>query len=395
MLCPFNHIFAKLWVRFWGREKLRGKRRIFIFGAFGGRDYKDNSAIFFEYMLSNHPEIDSYWVIRADAYHDHAKKGYSVPPFDRVLIKESFHANVMTLIANVIICSHGRYDVTDYRKSEFGKETVDVMLTHGIAALKKTKSGSAAGAPIISYATYADIVVASSAEEARIKNQEWGIPKEKIALTGLPRHDRLFYQRKNIIAQKNTILFMPTWRSWNADKTTLRGSHFLVQITAFIAESGLDSYLGRHGINMKIYIHMWMREFFAEFKQTFSLQNISILDQENDLLETMLKSSLLITDYSSVCWDFLFIDKPVLFYQFDIDEYLQHTGSYIDLKKDLFGPVAYNAEDAAFWVRFFVENNFSTERFQDKMDEMKKFAFAYNDGKNCERLFQAIFKRFS
>lgn len=50
-----------------------------------------------------------------------------------------------------------------------------------------------------------------------------------------------------------------------------------------------------------------------------------------------MRCRMLITDYSSVCWDVLYQDKPSLFYQFDIDKYNEAHGSYIDMDTELFG----------------------------------------------------------
>jgi CDP-glycerol glycerophosphotransferase (TagB/SpsB family) len=139
---------------------------------------------------------------------------------------------------------------------------------------------------------------------------------------------------------------------------------------------------------------MWMREFFEDFEKGFSLENIEILDQDTDLQEAIAASALLVTDYSSVCWDFLFLDRPVLFYQFDRDDFLEHTGSYIDLGKDLFGPVADSAEEASAWVRKFIAEEFSATPYRPRMEAMKKFAFVQRDSKNCERLAQAVLSRW-
>jgi len=89
----------------------------------------------------------------------------------------------------------------------------------------------------------------------------------------------------------------------------------------------------------------------------------------------------------------LFLGKPVLFFQFDLEDYLERTGSYLDLRKDLFGPVARNAEEAFSWVRRLVETGYSTEAFDGQMGRLADFAFAYRDGKNCERLAREIFRR--
>ena len=76
----------------------------------------------------------------------------------------------------------------------------------------------------------------------------------------------------------------------------------------------------------------------------------------------------------------------MLFYQPDLDEYEEKRGAYIDLKKDLFGPLAYNGHAAADLVTQFVENRFNPEQFMDQIDRMKKWAFTYIDDRNCERV---------
>ena len=137
-----------------------------------------------------------------------------------------------------------------------------------------------------------------------------------------------------------------------------------------------------------------MREFLEDSRKGFSPRDIEVLDLEIDLQEVLLGSALLVTDYSSVCWDFLFLDRPVLFYQFDLDEFLERTGSYIDLRKDLFGPVATTAEEASAWVRKFIAEGCSATPYRPRMEEMKKFAFVQQDSKDCEMLAQAILSRW-
>ncbi len=73
-----SFFLAKAWVGLRGRDALRKGRRIFLYGAFGGRRFDDNSAAFFEFMVANHPEIDSYWVIRKDCF-DGKIQGRSLP----------------------------------------------------------------------------------------------------------------------------------------------------------------------------------------------------------------------------------------------------------------------------------------------------------------------------
>jgi CDP-glycerol glycerophosphotransferase (TagB/SpsB family) len=395
VLSPISYLAAKFFVLLVGRERLNKRRNKVLFGAFGGRRYGDNSAAFFEYVISEYPEVDCYWVIREDSYRERRKRKDKPPvPPDRILLKDSFRANVMALIADIYVYSHGRYDVTDYPKIDV-RGVFEVMLGHGITALKRTDMKTTVSGELIAvHSGDADLVVASSTMEAAIKITEWGIPEEKIVICGLPRHDRLLSRRGEARAERKRILYMPTWRSWNARRISMGKSGFFREIESFLKDPRLNECLKGNNIHIQLYVHMWMREFFEEFKKRLPLGGIEIVDQEDDLQDLILKSALLITDYSSVCWDYLLLDKPVLFYQFDVEEYLVHTGSYIDLKKNLFGPVARNVDEAVSWVRSLVETGFSTDPFRAEMERMKAFAFAYTDGKNRERLAMAISDRY-
>ncbi|KUK99781.1 MAG: Glycerophosphotransferase, partial [Synergistales bacterium 54_9] len=112
---PFNRFFALIRVRMRGVEEIRAGRRIFLFGAFGGRCYGDNSAALFEHMVEHHPEVDSYWVMRKDVYTEYMKSD-NIPFPGKVVFKGSFRANILALIAEVHVYTHGHYDVTDYPK---------------------------------------------------------------------------------------------------------------------------------------------------------------------------------------------------------------------------------------------------------------------------------------
>lgn len=383
---PLNRALARAWVRIRGREALRLDSPVFLYGGFGGRRYGDNGAAFFESMLQNHPEVESFWVIRKDCCPGRPGRR-PIPDPSRILFRGTFRANVLTLVADALIFSHGRYDITDYAVAET-PEALNVMLDHGITGLKR--EGRVAGTSM-----ELDLIASSSRGEAEIHEKEWGIPPGKIAITGLARHDRLLSRKKIPSGRGADILFMPTWREWNSRKVSLTRTGFFSEIRSFLLDPELAEILDRRRIRLRLYVHMWMREFFEEFRREFEAGPIEVLDQEIDLQEVLLGSSLLITDYSSISWDFLLLDKPVLFYQFDLDDYLQRTGAYLDLEKNLFGPVALTANEAVYWVRYFVENDFSTVPFTDAMERAKKFAFAYRDGKNCERLAEEILKRKS
>lgn len=297
----------------------------------------------------------------------------------------------MALLTHAYIYTHGRYDVTDYSKKDT-PDVIDVLQGHGICAMKRKISKKRIGEShaIVGCAKDADLIVASSQTEGDIKCKQWGIPRDKIVVTGLPRYDRLS-RLKNEIKERKSILYMPTWRDWEAKAVSLHSTSYFKNVKAFVIDSGLNEYLKEKGYSLLVYVHIRMRDFFDSLKQLLS--NVQVLSPNVDLQDVILSSSMLVTDYSSICWDFLYLDKPVIFFQFDLEKYIEHRGAYLDLKKDLFGPVAYTPEKTTLLVKYIVDSGFSTEKWNKKREEMKRFAFDYQDGRNCERLAQKIFER--
>lgn len=101
----------------------------------------------------------------------------------------------------------------------------------------------------------------------------------------------------------------------------------------------------------------------------------------------MMRCSMLITDYSSVCWDVYYMDKPVLFYQFDYDMYNQAHGSYINMENDLFGNRSTTEDALLNDVEYFANNGF-VENEKDRLAAPKYFE--YRDNNNSKRIYDFL-----
>jgi CDP-glycerol glycerophosphotransferase (TagB/SpsB family) len=102
--------------------------------------------------------------------------------------------------------------------------------------------------------------------------------------------------------------------------------------------------------------------------------------------EMLMRASVLVTDYSSVAWDFHYMKKPVVFFHFDLDKYLNVHGSFINLKKGLFGPHATTADKLVPRIAKAI--------LKPPAVRVDPKNFKYNDRLNCERVYEAIADRF-
>jgi CDP-glycerol glycerophosphotransferase (TagB/SpsB family) len=103
----------------------------------------------------------------------------------------------------------------------------------------------------------------------------------------------------------------------------------------------------------------------------------------------MMRSKLMITDYSSASWDMFYMKKPVIFYQFDAKDYLDIHGSYLDFEQELFGARAVQLDSLLDCITSAVDNDFKLdEQYHEKYER----AFLYVDDHNSERILKAIQK---
>ena len=111
-----------------------------------------------------------------------------------------------------------------------------------------------------------------------------------------------------------------------------------------------------------------------------------------DYQEIFKKSKLLITDYSSVPFDFAYLRKAIIYTQFDKKNFFQshtYTQGYFSYEKDGFGPVLYNYEDTINEIIKSIKDNCKVEK--KYLNRINNF-YTYDDKKNCERVYNEIKK---
>ena len=135
------------------------------------------------------------------------------------------------------------------------------------------------------------------------------------------------------------------------------------------------------------YIHPKFAGYIENFRDIAGDRVTYIPFGKQPLNELMMKCSMLITDYSSVCWDVYYMDKPVLFYQFDYDMYRVAHGSYINMETDLFGNRSTQEDALLDDIKHFVDNGFE-ENERDRIAAANYFE--YRDNNNSKRIYDFL-----
>lgn len=369
------------------KHKFNG-RNIWLIGGHSGDIYNDNAKFFYEYMLKEHNDVETYWVVNKDS-----------KVFDKIPGKKLIRGSVENYLyyynSKAIVFSHApSADIAPYNfavpvLNYFHKKTVKVFLNHGTISFKKRKPMNKKFKNIIDnlYKSY-NIVTASSEFERNVMVNDWGMLDDSVYIVGNARYDNL---PTNEVAQTRDILYTPTWRDWikfSSGKFT--DTDYFKSIMNFLNDDKLNKILDDKDINVKIYMHHLMHEFIDDIKENITGKRIVFLDKGVTLANEIRKSAVNITDYSSVAIDFLYMNRPILFYQFDLEEYMEKVDSYIDLKGEMFGFLAYNNEEAVNKLIEIIENNF--EVMDNQKNKRNKF-FRYNDNKNCKRIYDCVISK--
>lgn len=219
-------------------------------------------------------------------------------------------------------------------------------------------------------------VVSSDIEKEKIET-EFKQPKETIADIGMCRYDKL----NEAGEAEKVILVMPTWRMWltgTSEKSFLE-SEYCKKWMSLLLDKSFISNINKQGYKLIFYLHPELRKYESLFKQN-GVETASV-----GLQDIMMKADTLVTDYSSVYFDMAYMNRNIVFWQFDRDRYAteHYQGLFVDHSK--FGYMADNEDDIP---RAILEHILNGIDYGDR-DYINKF-FIYRDNKNCERTITTI-----
>ena len=199
--------------------------------------------------------------------------------------------------------------------------------------------------------------------------------------SGLARTDKLVnidknkvYELKkkyNLLDEKRPIvLYAPTFRDKDLENN--------------ICSYKIDKLCKLTNIKFIVTCHPQEKELAKDLDIPDNVIN-AIEEEINDLL---LITDILITDYSSVIFDYFLLKRPVIFYPYDYDEYMTYRDFYLDYKKDLPGPICYTEEE----VINVLNDTKSLDKYKEKIDEFNIKFNKENDGTVCKKIVDKIIK---
>lgn len=229
-------------------------------------------------------------------------------------------------------------------------------------------------------------------EYESIIDGNYNYEEDQVKLTGLPRYDRLVDQHHKKVA------IMPTWRKNLASNaipgtsvrpysTEFKDSSYCKFYNRLINDSRVICAMKKKGYVGEFYTHPCFARQMSDFKGN---DTIVVPDTLADYNQVFRESELLITDYSSTAFDFVYMKKPVIYTQFDRDTFFQvHTSSegYFSYEDDGFGPVCLDYESAVETIVEYISNDCTMKtQYVNRVEDF----FYYTDRNNCKRVLEAI-----
>ena len=309
-----------------------GRREVWLVGE---RAYKaqDTGYHFFRHLRTAHPEVEAYYVVERDS-----PERANVAPLGNVLDFGSREHIATSLIATKVAGSHHADFLYPLRTKEFRRavRAAKIFLQHGVMGTKWM--ANLYGKGVGNFDT--DLFIVSSTHERDYIAADFGFDHDEIAITGLSRFDALF--AGDVPVRAGQVLVMPTWRDWLQDRAGFLESEYFQRWSEFLQAPQLRALEERYGLEVIFCLHPNMQQFRASFES----DAVRVVNQGDVDIQFLLKqSTALVTDYSSVGFDFSFLDKPVFYYQFDRDRFLGEEGSHLDLDEELPGQITWTATE--------------------------------------------------
>ncbi|WP_054741977.1 CDP-glycerol glycerophosphotransferase family protein [Cellulosilyticum ruminicola] len=346
----------------------------------------DNAEHLMRYLNTQDETSKRYYVISKDSPDYERMKQYG-----NVVEYNSKRHKWLQLVADKVISSHieDTIRVPLQGNAKYVRELSNfkyIFLQHGI--IKDDLSGW-----LNKYNKNIDAFVTSTkAEYDSILEGDYKYNEDVVKLTGLPRYDRLKNQ------DQKQILIMPTWRSKEVSEIDpnsgvrpyndrFKESQYFKAYNKLINNEKLLKACEEYGYKIVFFPHPAIWQQMKDFNQN---EQVIFEDYNQSYQKMFNESSLLLTDYSSVAFDFAYMKKPVLYYQFDREQFFKghtYTEGYFDYETMGFGEVIVDEEEVINQVIAYMKNECAIkEVYKERINNF----YCYTDQDNCKRVYDVI-----
>ena len=346
---------------------------IFFYSNLG---FRDNVKAFYDYLIQQKYNEKYKIVVSINDAEDYAK---NTP--DNVLFVGNKQGIKYFMKAKYSFYCFGKYPIKP------SKNQMVVNLWHG-TPLKKI-GNLEKGLEKIDY-NFFTLVVASSPLYKPIMAKIFGCNEDQVVITGNPRNDELFIENKETDVSirggaDKVILWLPTYREYNEE--------YVVSILKKSQLESLNERLKKDNCKMIIKLHpLQTASVKADQYSNIEFATQKDLNKKGISVYALLRSAdALITDYSSVYFDYMLLNRPIAFTVDDIEEYRKKRGFVFENPFEYMpGMKLSTFEDLEQYVADIINGD---DPFAAEREKVNMIINSYNDGNSCRRVEEKVFGR--
>jgi glycosyltransferase involved in cell wall biosynthesis/CDP-glycerol glycerophosphotransferase (TagB/SpsB family) len=358
-------------------------------------DAADSGEILFKHLREQHDDVNAWFVLEEGTtdWKRLRSEGYA----DRLVAHGSMQWRLLMAHAVHLISSHADEAITSPPAIlEFIRPGWRyTFLNHGV--IKDDLSGWLNRKNIDTFVTSTHQELASIAGDSSYR-----FSTREVQLTGMPRFDRLHEVGQRFGADRRDLLLVaPTWRSGlvpnlelgsqrrRLDAESISGSEFMQNWRTFLSDERLRVAADQHGVRVGFLPHPNLQPVLNRLELP---DHVVLLSYDGvDVQELFARARVFVTDFSSVAFNQAFLERPVVYFQFDEESVLGggHVGraGYFDYRRDGFGPVTTTAPEAVGAVVAALDHGATPmDPYRSRIDT----TFPERDGRSCERVVAAI-----
>ncbi len=348
----------------------------------------DNGEYFYRYVKKMNPKgIKIYYVVQNDSPdYKRLKKDYNT-----IVKFNSIHHKMLALHADLMLATHvdtmncnGYYHATQkYFKDLYNARIV--CLAHGLTIQRIAQYQNRVFDNTVLY------FFASKYEVLNVSHEIYDYyDKNALQLTGHARYDGLINNDKKI------ILITPTWRrgittgkakkgATYSHSNSFKNSEYYKIYNSLINDRRLIETAQKYGYKIVYLLHPAMSAQLEDFEKT---DGVDIIAATSDISyeKILTESSLMVTDYSGVQFDFAYMKKPLVYYHPDTLPPQYESGGLI-YETMGFGPICTNHEEIISSLCSYIKNQCIMEdMYKKRVDDF----FQYSDNNNCARIYEKV-----
>lgn len=370
-------------------QRLPKKKNIVIFESFLGKQYSDSPKAIYEEWRQQHPHDELVWSIDSRA-------PIKLPKGVKTVRRLSFQW--------VYYMARARVWVSNSRLPNWipkDENTIYLQTWHGTPLKKLALDMNTVHMPGTDTERYKasftresskwDYLISPNSYSSNIFKRAFAFHRTMLEV-GYPRNDLFYHQTRlrevtkrvkdklELPNDKKIILYAPTWRDQQNEG---RGQYRLTLPLDF------ENFVSRLGDDYVLLVR-----FHYLVSENLDLSNVSphVLDVSHypDIAELYTISDVLITDYSSVMFDFAHLKRPMLFYVYDLEEYRDDIrGFYMNFTEDAPGPLVRTEEEL---YQTLEELESIEVMYQGKMEQFHHRFCEFDDGYAAANVVEMLAK---